>query len=419
MSVTHEAANEWRQHWTVLLPCVAGIMLCALNGYSLGVMFGPLQQAFGWTRAQISAGPLILSMIAIFTAPLVGVAVDRFGPRRIAVIGVVLFCSASGLFSTAIASIWSWWGLWLISSISSMFVLPMIWTTAINGFFNKNRGMALAIALCGTSLTATTVPMLTNYLVDAHGWRMAYVWLAAIAFAFVFPLVWFLFRSVADNRRTRDASTGSQTIAPVLTGVSAREGFRSARFLKMAGAIGIFSAASCALTTNAVPIIIAQGIDRSTAAALAGLVGIGSLMGRLGGGYFLDRFDANKVAAVSVLTPIISVALLLGLPGSTTGTMIASLALGLSVGTELDACAYLAARHFGLRSFGTLFGAINGLLLFANGFMPFAANYAYDVMGNYHLILWVEIPACLISALLFLRLGSYPDFTQEPASVAM
>ena len=425
MSVTQEAASaeasakasEWQQHWTVLIACVAGVTLCAVGGYSLGVMMGPLQAAFGWTRAQITAGPLILSVIAIFTAPLVGVAVDRFGPRRIGVLGVFLFCLALGLLSTATANIWSWWGLWLLLSIAGMLVLPMIWTMAINGFFIKNRGMALAIALCGTGLTAATVPLLTNYLVNEHGWRMAYVWLASISFIVAFPLVWFFFHSVADNRRT-NTNIGEQAAAPVLSGVTAREGLKSARFLKLVGAIVVYSAATCALTSNAVPIIIAQGIDRTSAAALAGLVGIGSLTGRLCGGFLLDRFNANKVAAGSVLTPIVSVLLLLTAPGSTNATMIAALILGLSVGTELDACAYLAARHFGLKSFGTLFGMINGLLLFFNGFAPFAANYAYDVMGNYHAVLWIEIPACLIAAMLFLLMGPYPDFKEEAAPAA-
>src|SRR5690349_19291781 len=108
------STSEWRQHWTLLLPCIAGVMLCAVHGYSLGVMIGPLEREFGWSRAQISAGPLIISMIAIVAAPLVGSAVDRFGPRRIAVFGVLFFCSALGLLSTATTSIWSWWGLWTL-----------------------------------------------------------------------------------------------------------------------------------------------------------------------------------------------------------------------------------------------------------------------------------------------------------------
>lgn len=407
------SASEWRRHWTLLLPCVAGIMLCSVHGYSIGVMIGPLEQEFGWTRAQISTGPLIISVIALFAAPLAGVAVDRFGPRRIGMFGVLFFCAALALLSTATSNVWTWWGLWLLLGMAAMFVLPLIWTMAINGFFVKNRGLALAIALCGTSLAATTIPMLTNFLVNTQGWRMAYISLALMSVAVVFPLVWFLFHSVADNRRTHIARGGVQAAAPVLAGVSARNGLTSPRFLKLAGAIGIFSVAICALTSNAVPIIIAQGLDRTTAAGIAGLVGIGSLIGRLCGGYLLDRLNANKVAAASVLIPIITVTLLLTMPSSIKWTMVASLILGLSVGTELDAFAYLVARHFGLRNFGALFGVLNGLMLAASGFAPFAANYIYDVTKSYQLVLLAEIPACIITALLLLSLGPYPVFTAD------
>src|SRR5262245_39125735 len=57
--------SEWRQHWTLLIPCIAGIVLCAVHGYSLGVMIIPLEQEFGWSRAEITTGPLIISFIAL------------------------------------------------------------------------------------------------------------------------------------------------------------------------------------------------------------------------------------------------------------------------------------------------------------------------------------------------------------------
>ena len=92
----------------------------------------------------------------------------------------------------------------------------------------------------------------------------------------------------------------------------------------------------------------------------------------------------------------------------------ACLVLGLSIGTEVDACAYLAARHFGMRSFGTLFGAINGLLLFGTGFSPLASNYVYDVTKSYNPVLWSLIPLCVTAALLFLALGRYPVLPGVP-----
>src|SRR5690349_4582913 len=139
MQRAQAAPSEFRQHGIILLPAMAGIMLCSIHGYSLGVMIGPLEQEFGWARAQISTGPLIISMIALLVAPLVGIAIDRFGTRAIGIIGTILFTAAVALLSTATPDIRSWWALWIVLGITSMFVLPTVWTAAINGYFDRNR----------------------------------------------------------------------------------------------------------------------------------------------------------------------------------------------------------------------------------------------------------------------------------------
>lgn len=81
--------RELWQNWPLLPACLVGIMLCSLQGYSLGVMIPALESEFGWLRAQISGGMMIVAMIALFGAPLAGIAVDRFGSRRIAVFGIL------------------------------------------------------------------------------------------------------------------------------------------------------------------------------------------------------------------------------------------------------------------------------------------------------------------------------------------
>lgn len=406
------AESEWRRYGWILAPCMAGILLCSVNNYALGVMIGPLEREFGWSRAEISAGPLIISMIALVCAPLVGLVIDRFGPRPVGLFGVVFYCAAMGLLATTTDDVVSWWALWGLIGLASMFVAPMVWTTAINSRFDKNRGMALALALCGTGIGAATIPLLTNTLVTSQGWRGAYVSLALISGAIVLPIVFFLFKNL---KAAPAPATPGGRVAEI------RAEMTSPSFLKLAAAALLFAIASCALTSNGVPILIGEGFDRTTAAGIVGLIGLGSIAGRLGGGYLLDRLDARKVAAVSVLAPVISVSLLLATDGSRPAAIAACLILGLSVGTELDACAYLAARHFGMRNFGALFGAITGLLLFGNGLAPAVANRVYDVTRSYDVVLMAIIVLCVLAAGLFLLLGRYPQakaLSEPPAGAA-
>jgi MFS family permease len=407
MADTAWAPAEWRENWRVLPPSLAGVTLCAVHGYSLGVMVAPLEHEFGWSRAAITAGPFIIALIAIWGAPLSGMAIDRYGPRRIGLLGVCLFCGALALLSTATSEA-SWWLLWALLGAASMFILPTVWTAAITSRFARNRGMALACALCGTGIAAALLPMLTDYLVSRQGWRGAYVTLAAICFAVVFPLVLLSFRAARDlgaappvrHRPPRGALRAALSSRP---------------FLLMVGALVPFSVALCALTTNGVPVLTGRGFGHAEAAQIAGLIGVGSIIGRLGGGYLLDRFEARKVAALSVATPIAAALLLLAVPGSGVAARIACLLIGLSAGTEYDAAAYLASRHFGLEQFGAMFGAIGGVLLFANGLAPLVANHIYDVTRSYDSVLWAQIPLCLLGSAFFLMLGPYPETAPEEA----
>jgi MFS family permease len=399
-------ANEWRRHWAVLFPCIGGITLSSFHAYSLGVMMAPLQHEFGWSRAQISTGPLFASFLSPLLVPFVGMAVDRFGPRRIALFGVVFFCAALAFLSRVTANIHSWWLHWTLLAFAAMFILPLTWITAINGFYSVNRGKALAIALCGTGVSAAIAPVLTNALIDAQGWRQAYVSLALLCFVPIAPLVYFLFHGPTDVRRKRTP----QALHVTLPGLTMREGVRSQAFLQLVSGIFIFSLAGCVLTTNAVPVLTSQGFGRTAAAEIAGLIGIGAIVGRLCGGALLDRYDAKKVAAVCVLAPVVGVADFLLLPGVGWSAVIATLVIGLSAGAEIDACAYLAARHFGMRSFASLFGVINGLLALANGVGPVISNHVYDLTRSYDPVLWAMIPICLVAAILLLMLGDYPEF---------
>lgn len=406
------ALEEWRAHWRVVLPAVVGVMLAATHGHALGVMIRPIEAEFGWARAEISSGFLIIAVTAVLVSPLVGNAVDRYGARRIALFGVPFYCIALGLLSLTPPSLPAWWGLWFVLALGNMSVLPVVWLAVLNGYFLKSRGLAMAIALSGTGLAAAIVPYLTNSLVEALGWRQAYVALAAIMAMACLPLALALFRPAPVARDGAHASSVEER-------TGARGQMASPRFLKLAAASIVFAIASCALTNNMVPVLIGEGLDPARAAATAGLLGIGSIAGRLVGGLLLDRFDGNKVAAASVLLPIVPASILLVTDHSLAWASIACIAMGLSIGTELDCCAYLAARHFGTRHFGTLFGSINGMLLFGAGIAPLAANYVYDVTRSYDLVLTGLIPLFFITALLFLSLGRYPALDPaRPAATA-
>jgi predicted MFS family arabinose efflux permease len=400
--------EEFARHWTVVLAGALGMALASVGVYALGVFIEPLEQEFGWSRAEITGGMTMVALFGVISAPFVGVLVDRIGPRRIGVIGVPLYCLALASFSYAGPSIVSWWALWVPFALAGAFMKPTVWASGVSSLFDSGRGLALAFMLSGTALCSTLTPIVGNYFIETLGWRQAYVALAIFWGVLVIPVVWLFFTSAKD--RTRAAPLRPDVPAAALTGIGVREALLSWKFVRLAVAGFLASLVVVSFVTGLVPILTSFDMARQSAANIAGLIGISTVVGRLSGGYLLDRINGNLVGAVSMLLPVIPCVLLLAFPGSIPAATVAALVLGLSLGVELDAVAYLVGRHFGLLNYGVLFGTIAGLLALATGLGPFSVSLVYDATGQYVAVLWAYIPLSLLTAALFFSLGRYPVF---------
>ena len=400
--------QEWRRGWTVVLAAAAGMAMSTLHVYSTGVFIAPLEAEFGWKRAEISGGLSIVSLVGVIAAPFVGLAIDRFGPRRIGMFGSAVFCLTVGMLSLTGASIWSWFALWALIAFAATSMKVTTWASAVSSVFVKGRGLALSVTFCGTGLGSSLTPIVANTLIAAYGWRIAYAGLAAFWAVLVLPLLFLFFTSAKDRERV--SRGGNRSVAAMLTGMTVREGFRSPRFYKLALAAFAMTMVAVSFSVNLVPILGSNGLDRGRAAGIAGILGIASIVGRLTSGYLLDRVNGNLIAAFSALLPIGASLMLLQAPGSIPAAVVAVTILGLSLGAELDAIAYLATRHLGMRSFGVLFGVIAGLLSLSTGLGPLLVSYTYDVTRSYTLVLWTYLPVCVLTAGLLLTMGRYPDF---------
>jgi predicted MFS family arabinose efflux permease len=171
------------------------------------------------------------------------------------------------------------------------------------------------------------------------------------------------------------------------------------------------------LILNLVPVLRYTGLTPATAAAVAGIIGVATITGRIIGGWLMDRMSAGTIAALASVGAITLPALLLLLPGSPIAAGIGVGIYGLLGGAKVPAVAYLASRHFGARAFGTLYGAINTAIALGVGLGPLLANYVYDVTKSYTPVMWTAVPFLAVAAMFYLSLGPYPDFTKQEAKV--
>lgn len=405
---------EWRSHWIVVAASMVGIIISQLHLYSLGVMIVPLEREFDWSRTEITSGLMIISFIVFPLAPVIGAAIDRVGPRRIAICGVTFYALAIALLSLAQQSLWTWWLLWLLVAFGHLLIKPTVWVTAIASLFAKSRGLALAITLSASGLAASLGPILTVLLLENFGWRTAYLLLGGLAAAIGVPIIALFFRSARD-KRPAEAPANFKSKTSSGDNSSLRKDVMSPFFIKLVATALMMSVVSMGLIVSMVPALMSSGFSAAKAAGIFSIVGITQIIGRLTAGLFLDRMDARLVGAVTLSCPVLTCLILIVAGGSTPFAVLAVIVFGLSIGAEVEVIAYLSARIFNPQNFGTLFGIVIGVLSLGNGLGPMLGGLSYDLVGSYIPALWGAIPLALFSSYLILSLGRVPPEAKEAA----
>ena len=406
------AVTEWRRYGTVPVAAALGYSLGVIHVYSLGAFMQPLQDEFGWSRAQTSMGLTIVGMAAAVAALPIGLAVDRLGPRRVGLIGTVLMSGAFSVFATASGSIGNWILLWSVLAFASFWVQTTVWTSAVASRFEKSRGLAFAVTLSGGSLGAAVFPPLAVMFIGEWGWRGAFVGLGLGWGALVVLAVLLFFRGAQDDGATGGTAADSARPASAdLPGLTLREGLTSATFYRLLLAAGLFAFTTLGVVVHLVPILRDAGAEPLAAAGTAALVGLFSIVGRLGVGLLLDRFSGRLVGACAYLVPIGGAGLLLLDGGNPVSQTVAAALFGLTLGAEVDVIAYLASRYFGLKNFGGLFGGLVAALSLGTAFGPLAAGLTFDTFGGYRGFLMLTIVLMGLSSLALASLKRPPDWT--------
>lgn len=400
------AKEEWSKYWYLPVVSALGYSASGLHMYGIGPFLEPLQKEFGWNRTQTMSGLAMVSVVVALASIPMGALIDRVGPRRIGLLGVLLMGAAVALLSTATGTMANWSLLWLIVSICAVPVQGVVWISAVVSRFDAGRGLALAVALSGASFGSFTLPLVSTALVETVGWRGAFLGLGAIWGLTLFPLLYFCFRGAQDD--SRETRRKAHAAAGDLPGVTRAEALRDPVFYQLIFASGLFALCLLGAVVHFVPILVDSGATPLTAASAAALIGIFSLIGRLATGAVLDRFPGHIVGAVSFLLPIPGCALLLVDEAGIVGYFVAAAMFGLTVGAEMDVITYLATRRFGLKHFGAIQGAILCAIAVGAAAGPLVAAALYDRFGSYTVFLACTAVLMLVSAVVIgtVRTGS-------------
>jgi MFS family permease len=393
---------EWRGHFMLPVAAALGYATSVIHIYGLGPYIQPIAQSFGWSRTQVTAGLTIATLVQALMSVPVGLAVDRLGPRVLGVVGVVCSAAAFALIGTATGSATNWYLLWLVMAVATLPVQATIWTSAVASRFVTSRGLALAVTLCGASIAQALFPYLGARLIAAFGWQQAMAVQALVWIAIAFPVILRFFRSAHEPGAAGAAR-------PALAGASFAEGLRSTVYARLFLTGLMLTFAMVALSIHFVPVLTARGATPTGAAAIASLIGLASLAGRLGTGFLIDRFPAHVVGAGVFLMPAAGALLLLYSGAEGAGPMVAAALIGLTLGAEIDVLVFVLTRHFGLRAFGALYGALLIALSLGTAIGPLVAARVFDRSGSYDPFLWVVVGLMLASSAALFSLPRPPE----------
>ncbi len=399
------ANQEWRENWRTVLAAAFGMSTGVLYLYSAGTLVIPIEKSTGWSRAEIGMGLTVVTIITVVISPLTGALIDKFGARPLALFGITLFPAAFAAIGLTGDSIGSWIFHWALLAVLAFGMSPATWTSAVTNLFDRSRGLALAVTMSGMGIGSLTIPLVSQLLVEAVGWRMTFFWLGAIWGGIGLPLVYFLLR---DGRSGPRDSSFKETVRP--PGLPLRESLLSRQYFAILGAALCFTFVAMSFVVSIVPILVWQGVDATQAAALASLFGITAIIGRLATGFLLDCFDARVVTTIAMVLPIAAVSLLWSMPSVITLAALSIMIMGFSLGAEVDAIAYLVSRYFGVRNYALLFAISGSASALATASAPLASGLIYDATGGYSLLLAIMLFPCAISAIAIATLGRPKEF---------
>jgi MFS family permease len=391
---------EFSRGWRPVVGGTIGMMfgISALPFYTLGVFVKPIQAETGWSREEAQLGFTVMKVALVLCGWLWGMAVDRYGSRKVALvaqaglgIGLILLPGFTG-------SLASWYLGWGLLGALGAGTTPVTWTRCINGWFDGARGAALGLTLMGTGITAVIAPPILTAVLESRPWGDGYRLMGASVFLLAMPLVWLSFR---------DAPALAGTDRP-LEGASRDAALKSWRFWLIFVVISCVAFSIGGMITSLVPLLTDRGMRLGDAAGYAALVGVAVIIGRVTTGLLIDRFWAPAVGAVVLMLPLASALLLTGALPSPLLIGVAVLLIGLTAGAEFDLLAYYTGRYFGMKNYGFLYAIQTiGLLLMA-GVAPPIFGRVYDRMGSYDAALMVCAGLFLVMPPLLLLLGRYP-----------
>jgi MFS family permease len=382
--------------WVMVGMTVVSMILIYGIRHSFSIFFPPILGEFGWPRGSTAIMLSLNILIYGFLAPVAGSLGDRWKPRRIMPMGVVILglATAGCAFATELWHFYLLFG--VLMPIGSAFSGWPLLAPALANWFAKKRGLVLGLGQMGGGLSFV-YGMFAEFAISQLGWRNAYFVLAGTLVAFLLPLFLLFFHYRPENRGLRPyGSAEMPTIEGSKPGTAGITN-RSSRDWTLGQAMGTYQLWLLVLSyllywgvgaylvlAHQVKFTVDAGYSSLFGASVFGLFGI-FFAGGQASAFISDWIGREKTITLATILSIGALVILLSVRDTSRPELLYIYATCFGYGTGLYSPTIVAGTADIFH--GRHFGGIAALLLTGMGaggaIGPWLGGHIYDVSGSY------------------------------------
>jgi nitrate/nitrite transporter NarK len=387
---------------------VANTIFSAAYFQGFGVLIIPIERSFGWDRWVVSAAMSLRQLESGIISPAIGFLLDRMSARNLifwsAVISGVGFIGLG--FTNGIAMFFIFFV--VISLGASGVSHAVTWPVIISRWFRRNRGLATGLAVTGP-IFGSPIVILNTQIEAAYGWRVVLFGYGALVLVGV-TLLSLLVRDRPepyglrpdDDPPDEGSATEHFTGPPrrrTDAGLTLHAVFRTKEFWLFTSYLSGTLAVNSAFQVHMIPYFQQDiGLSAASAAVVMSMVFIISGIGRIGGGYLLDKVDYRIVLAVVAAMMGVALLYLQMVPAKTVAATLPFAAMfGVSFGCLVPMRGAVGSMMFGTRAIGKVLGLLQGGPIAAGVIGPLVMGMIFDANRSYSVAIWGLI---VISALM-------------------
>lgn len=381
-----------RYAWVVVVVVAVTLTIASGARFLFGVVLKPISEEFGWNRAELTGAVMLGMVVLSICQPLIGIMVDRFGPKRILVGGLVLLSLALVPFTFA-TSLWQVYLLYgVLTSLALAAASPVLATSFVGRWFTEKRGLAMSIATSGSAFGQLLIVPIAAWIMTTTSWQMTYQVLTVAIVVIALPLSAIFLR---DNPRGPAADQRKQAAAE--NGLTLRQAIANPAFWLLGFGFVVCGWTMAFPNTHFLAYADDMGMSVLHAANTVSVTAIFSIIGSILLGVAADRVQRTSVLALTYALRGVAFLLLLLLPGGNL-LYVYGIVLGISWTATTPLTAAIAADRYGPKHLGLIFGSLFTFMNLGFGVGSLLDGIIFEASGGYQAALVINVVLGVVAA---------------------